>query len=251
MSPLRCHEFFSCCREGEPTAITRHRLSAKTLLNVSDASEPVRRRTQLRTYSDIHPPPYAVPVLSPLSPPRLTLDVFLNRIHIHRLSHEVHQLQTTLRVLRTPARVSEQRESGLTQIHPGKNKFHVANNGIENLAEVSVAFLHMYVHVTISKKFLHNRRPLFFRRRTTKRAVNNSNALLRPKNRQQSRRRTAVTLPILPRPSRTAFKQRSMHTSSCSPSVPRFPPSNVTPPLWRQTSIISRTPRPQPLTKQR
>eukprot|EP00752_Nemacystus_decipiens_P010863 g9658.t1 len=57
--------------------------------------------------------------------------------HIHRLSQEVQQLQTTLKVLRHPARVSEQRKSSFGQIHPRTDEFHV-HTGTEHLAEATI-----------------------------------------------------------------------------------------------------------------
>eukprot|EP00903_Cladosiphon_okamuranus_P014747 g13665.t1 len=59
------------------------------------------------------------------------------RVHIHRLSHEVQQLQTALGVLRAPAHKPEQLESGLAQVHEGKDEFQV-NKGGEFLAEVPI-----------------------------------------------------------------------------------------------------------------
>lgn len=136
----------------------------------------VRRRTQLLNKAvQASKQPHPASALPPLLPSCLALDRSLNRTHIHRLSHEVQQLQATLRVLRAPTSASERRESGFGLVQPGKDEFRVSN-GIEILAEVSAA---LFTFATISlvpltliltEKSLH---PLF--RRTT--AKNNSQKL--------------------------------------------------------------------------
>lgn len=65
------------------------------------------------------------------------------RLHIRRLSIEVEQLQTTLKILRAPALVSEQRESDFEQCCPGEDEFRGVDHGAGTLADVS-DFAHLH-----------------------------------------------------------------------------------------------------------